>query len=97
MAQTPGQVKVSKSSQNIQVACEKAGYQPAQVVLNSEFEAMTAGNLLVGGVIGLAVDAGTGAMNKYDGVVTVPLQPLNGAAPARTPSTTTPSSTSPTS
>jgi len=31
----------------------------------TNLEAMTAGNIVAGGVIGFGVDAATGAMNKY--------------------------------
>jgi hypothetical protein len=34
-------------------------------VIASGAEVMTAGNVLVGGVVGLGIDAATGAMNKY--------------------------------
>ena len=43
------------------------------MTLRSEAEAMTAGNILFGGVIGLGVDAATGAMHRYDENITVPL------------------------
>jgi hypothetical protein len=37
---------------------------------------MTAGNLIVGGVIGIGVDAMSGAMNKYPDVISVPMVPI---------------------
>ncbi|MEO0618603.1 MAG: hypothetical protein AAFZ01_04920 [Pseudomonadota bacterium] len=89
VALTPGNVNISKSSKNIQVTCEKAGYQPTTAVMNSELEVMSAGNLIFGGIVGIAIDAGTGAMNKYDGAITVPLTPNGQAAPAITPPTGT--------
>jgi hypothetical protein len=36
---------------------------------------MTAGNLLLGGVIGVGVDAATGAMNKYSNTNQVIMSP----------------------
>lgn len=72
---TPGTINISKSSEDIQIKCSKDGFQTAQYVLESEAEAMTAGNVIFGGVIGLAVDAGTGAINKYDANITVVMQP----------------------
>ncbi|MEL7542473.1 MAG: hypothetical protein AAGJ70_01730 [Pseudomonadota bacterium] len=89
VALTPGNVSISKSSKNIQVTCEKAGYQPTTAVMNSELEVMSAGNLIFGGIVGIAIDAGTGAMNKYDGAITVPLTPNGQQAPAITPPTGT--------
>ncbi|MEL6226438.1 MAG: translation initiation factor 2 [Pseudomonadota bacterium] len=77
---TPGTVEVSKSFRDIQIRCNKAGYQETVATLSSQAEAMTFGNVLVGGLVGFAIDAGTGAMTKYDGTITVPLVP-EGAAP----------------
>jgi hypothetical protein len=37
---------------------------------------MTAGNLIVGGVIGIGVDAMSGAMNKYPDFISVPMVPI---------------------
>ena len=36
---------------------------------------MTLGNIIIGGLVGLVVDMSTGAINKYPGEVTVPMQP----------------------
>jgi hypothetical protein len=36
---------------------------------------MAAGNVIFGGIIGLGVDAASGAMNKYPDVVTVAMTP----------------------
>lgn len=72
---TPQIVTVDKSSDDIQLACKLAGHVTASHVIESGAEAMTAGNVIFGGVIGLAIDAGTGALNKYDANVTVVLQP----------------------
>ena len=77
---TPGVLNLDKSSESIQIKCDLEGYKTAQYILESEAEAMTAGNVIFGGVIGLAVDASTGAMNKYDSNVTVVLQKEDDAA-----------------
>ncbi len=73
IASTPGIIEVSKSKHELTLTCEKRGYQTAVHVIPSDVEAMTIGNVLLGGVIGLAIDAGTGALNKYDANVTVTL------------------------
>jgi hypothetical protein len=39
---------------------------------------MTAGNVIFGGIVGLGVDAASGAMNKYDSGVEVIMTPLPG-------------------
>lgn len=72
---TPGSVVVSKSKHNVSVMCEKEGYQSGAGVLSSSFQAMTIGNLLFGGIVGVAIDASSGAMNKYPDSVTVLLVP----------------------
>jgi hypothetical protein len=82
VASTPGSMTVKKNKQNIMVKCEKDGYQQASFNNKSDFAGATAGNLLLGGFIGVAVDAASGAANKYDGDVTITLQPEPAVAPA---------------
>jgi len=50
-------------------------YLPGSSVIPSNAEAMAAGNVILGGVIGLGVDAATGAMNHYSDLVTVAMVP----------------------
>jgi hypothetical protein len=71
---TPGTISVDKSSKAISVSCTKEGYQESAGVLES-FQAMTFGNIIFGGLIGVAVDAASGAMNKYPPMVTLTLIP----------------------
>jgi hypothetical protein len=75
---TPGVFILAKSSAALPVRCSKPGYQEGGGVLGSTFEAMTAGNLIVGGVIGIGVDAMSGAMNKYPDQISVPMIPIPG-------------------
>ena len=72
---TPGSIMVSKSKDDIAVRCEKEGYEPAVGNIGSEFQAMTFGNVLFGGLIGVAVDAASGAMNRYQPLVTITMVP----------------------
>lgn len=62
---TPGSVTVGRSRHDIKVRCVKQGYQDGISVVSSRFEEWTAGNLLVGGFVGLGVDAASGAQNEY--------------------------------
>lgn len=78
---TPGTVSVKKSRHDMAVSCSKEGYQTATARIPSDFAGWTLGNLLIGGVIGIGVDAGTGAMNKYPHAFEVPMTPVGGAAP----------------
>ncbi len=72
---TPGVINISRSHRNVDVACQAEGRQNATGVLTSQVQAMTAGNILVGGVIGLAVDAASGASARYPETITVALPP----------------------
>lgn len=79
---TPGTASISKSSRDLAVDCTRSGNQPGAAVVKPEFQAMTLGNVLVGGLIGLAVDAASGAIGTYPANVTVVLAPgqFNNAA-----------------
>lgn len=72
---TPGTVIVEKARGTISLACRRSGYQDSVGVLASTFQAMTFGNILFGGIIGVAVDAGSGAMNEYPPMVTITMVP----------------------
>lgn len=73
---TPGTVNVSKSVIDIAINCSNPKHSPGTSVVQSSFQAATLGNILIGGVIGLAVDAASGAMGKYPENVTVVMAPL---------------------
>ena len=61
---------------------KKTGISKRLSTTKSDFAGATAGNLLLGGFIGVAVDAASSAANKYDGDVTITLQPEPTVAPA---------------
>jgi hypothetical protein len=71
---SPGVAKVSKSKEDIQIRCTKVGWRDATATIPSDFEGWTLGNLILGGVIGLGVDASTGAINEYPHAFQVPMQ-----------------------
>lgn len=73
---TPGSVPVEKAQGTISVACTKQGFLEAVGNLASEFQAMTFGNILFGGVVGIVVDAASGAMHRYPDKVTITLIPV---------------------
>jgi hypothetical protein len=75
----PNTVVVEKGPDNIAVRCKKACYRDGNGEIPSTFEEMTAGNILIGGVIGLGVDMASGAINKYDPPdVKIAMTPLAG-------------------
>jgi hypothetical protein len=80
---TPGTVSLAKGSASLPVHCTKQCYQDGAGVIASTIEPMTAGNLIVGGAIGIGVDAVSGAMNKYPDEVAIVMIPIPGCgAPA---------------
>jgi hypothetical protein len=82
---TPGSAEVHKSKTSLDITCTKDGYQTGHLVLESHVEAMTAGNAILGGVIGIGVDAASGAMFHYDKQATVTLTPVGATPPAPPP------------
>lgn len=75
---TPATVTLEKSQENITVRCSKQCYQDGAGVVTSFTEGMAAGNIIAGGVIGLGVDAATGAMNKYAPETIIVMVPIQG-------------------
>jgi len=83
---TPAVAKVGLTKHDLQVQCDKPGYQQARASVPSGFQAWTLGNLILGGVVGFAIDAGTGAINEYPHQVAVPMTPAGSAeVPAAAP------------
>jgi len=72
---TPGTLLVSKSRLDMTIRCDKDGYLEATGAVGSRFQAMTFGNILFGGLVGVVVDASSGAMNKYEPQITITLIP----------------------
>lgn len=68
---TPGTVTVRKSNTDLEYMCSKKGYYNAAGVIDSSFAGWTLGNILVGGLIGLGIDAASGAINKYEDQATI--------------------------
>jgi hypothetical protein len=81
---TPGSVEIHKSKTDLEITCTKPGYQDAHVTLESHLEGWTFGNLILGGVIGIGVDAASGAMNHYQKALQITLYPV-GTAPVPVP------------
>ncbi len=74
---TPATIVLDKSQHSIAVSCKKECFLDGTGIISSSTEGMAAGNIIAGGVLGLGIDAATGAMNKYNpdtqiGMVAVP-------------------------
>ena len=74
---TPAVTTLEKGKDAIQVRCRKECYDDGVGVIPSNFEGMTAGNILLGGIVGLGVDAATGAMNQYPSEVSIHMAKSN--------------------
>jgi len=74
---TPGTVQVDKSKDTILLRCKAEGFQETTANLSSEFQGATIGNVIFGGLIGVAIDAGSGAMNQYPNEVTLLMIPAS--------------------
>lgn len=79
---------VAKRNADISVSIAKEGYETQIVPLTKDIPAAGAagfaGNILAGGLIGMGVDAATGAATDHKpNPVIVTLQPHRAAAPAR--------------
>ncbi len=75
---TPATIVLDKSQDNISVVCKKQCFQDGVGIIASNTESMTAGNVLVGGVVGLGVDAVSGAMNRYNADNQFTMVPIQG-------------------
>jgi len=62
---TPATVSVFKKKGDLALTCSKPGYLNVTVDQEAEFSGTVLGNILFGGLIGAAVDMGSGATHKY--------------------------------
>lgn len=68
---TPGSVTVNRSYSDIAVSCTHEKHEAGSVVVPSTTKAMVFGNVIIGGVIGAAVDIGTGSAYDYPTLISV--------------------------
>ncbi|QBJ84841.1 PEGA domain-containing protein [Chryseobacterium gleum] len=62
---TPCTVKISRSLSKQTVTFEKEGFEKKEVKLTKNFNAVTLLNIILGGAIGVGIDAATGSLTKY--------------------------------
>jgi hypothetical protein len=73
---TPVKVEVHRKPDFCYISLEKEGYERADVHLEKKMSSLYIGNVIIGGIIGLVVDAVNGAMwNRAPGKVDVTLKP----------------------
>src|SRR6185436_19391524 len=58
---TPGTVQLGKGAAALDVSCKRLGYLDATAKVSSSFQGWTLGNAILGGIVGIVVDAGSGA------------------------------------
>jgi hypothetical protein len=73
--QTPSTLRIDKSAELMTIECTKEGHEVTRTYLEPDFQAMTLGNAILGGGIGLMVDAASGAMAKYPENASVTMTP----------------------
>lgn len=72
---TPDTVTVQKGNGPMNIVCTKEGYDTATVSVDESVAGSTFGNIILGGGIGIFVDAATGAAQKYPDKVVVWMKP----------------------
>jgi hypothetical protein len=70
---SPGSTVVHKTKTDMKIDCTKPGYATGHVVAVAHFGGMTAGNIIAGGIIGVGIDAASGANYYYDSPIVVPM------------------------
>lgn len=65
---------VHKTKTDLNVICRKDGYEDAQTIIATKFGGATAANIIAGGIIGVGVDAASGANYSYADTTLVPMR-----------------------
>lgn len=77
---TPGTLMLTKGHGDVRVRCSKEGFLDSSGVVGAKFQKMTFGNILFGGIIGIVVDAASGATGEYEPQITITLVPAQFAS-----------------
>jgi len=75
VSSTPGEVKVNKGDGPMTVVCHKEGYVDGSILVDEDVTGAAYGNIILGGVIGVAIDAASGAAQRYPDVLNVWMEP----------------------
>lgn len=79
IAATPGTILVHREKQDLAVVCQKPGWNTVVTTIPSRFTGVTAGNVLIGGLIGVVVDEATRANYRFRDDTTILLTPATAA------------------
>ena len=72
---TPGSIHIDKSKDDLSIHCEHVGYTPSDVADSPRFQGTTFGNIVAGGLIGVVVDAASGANYEYPSDLRITMAP----------------------
>ena len=72
---TPGTIQLGKGATVLDVSCKKSGYLDSNATLTSSMQGWTFGNVILGGIVGLVVDAASGAAYQYRSEISIRLLP----------------------
>ena len=72
---TPETREITKGDGPLTVKCSKAGYKTTEIVVEEAFAGATLGNVILGGGVGVIVDAASGAAQEYPDEVLVWMEP----------------------
>lgn len=78
MGKTPCSLPIKRSGWDKQIRFEKPGYKTTLMTLDNRVGAAGFGNLILGGFVGIAIDAVSGRAGTYQDVVTIVMQPGSG-------------------
>ena len=70
----PQALQIGKDKDPLVITCEKKGYKEATIDTSSKLQGWTAGNLLIGGGLGVAIDFASGAARLYPDQITILLE-----------------------
>lgn len=73
---SPGSVTVTKGNGPMNISCKKEGYKTASISLEEDVAGAAFGNIILGGGIGIFVDAASGAAQKYPDKAVVFMEPV---------------------
>ncbi len=72
---TPGTAKVAKGNGPMTIICKKDGYKTTSIKVEESLAAPLLGNVILGGGVGVIVDAASGAAQNYPEKATLWLEP----------------------
>lgn len=74
---TPQKINVPRHKESLELNCTAAGMADKRQFVAAGFSGGTMGNIFLGGIIGAAVDAGSGANNAYPDHIIVVMAPTS--------------------